>query len=333
VEKVWFCLLIPLAIIVVSSLIPELFLNGIQVGFRRIEMISILYKAHEREPKFHKNLIQYLHLTQKIFRLFFIFQAVIFHTPVIGGIFLSIWNGQFFYCFSFYVMFLDPDSLIGYIVNTTSVLISSILVFLGMVTLNQDHILFTTQVVPLTDIMCLKLEMFKKLIQTKSKKRTNRKANLTKYKILVEKHLRTFIKDHEKYREYANIFSGTRMKFIYFVIVSISSLAIGLSGFFAFKYSMFIGLSLFLVYIFNIAFFCVLGTLMEHQNKKLVNEFYDLPWHELSSSQQKTFLQMLIILQDANQPNTWIIGELNFETLKIVINTSYSYLTFLMNFS
>jgi hypothetical protein len=330
-EKIWLVSIIPIFLILAGNFVNEIILGGIQNANPRIKKITDIYENYENVPEYCKILSLHLEALRKISKIFFSFQALIYHTPVLGGVILSLWNQQFIYSLSLYVPFLDRDSLVGFIVNTILQIFGSILVFFCMISFNLDHILMTTQVIPFVDILCCKMKEFRSFIE----KRKMREKSIFHGAVncsQTNRKLLDFVMSYELYQNFVDNFSSDAHKFIYFVVVSISAIAIGLSGFVACKYSIFIGICLSIVYFFNIAFFCFFGSMMEHQNQKLLNEFYNFPWYELSQSQKKVFLLMLMVLQNASQINVPIIGNVNVELMTDVLNSSYSYLTFLINF-
>jgi hypothetical protein len=337
VEKVWYVSIIPIISIIATNFITEFLLNGINMAVDRFEVINNLYKSQEHVPEHREILLRYLKSLRKAFKIIPIFLAVVYHMPLAAGLILAWWKQKFIYSVSFYVVFMDRHSLSGFVVNTILQLMATSLVYVCMMSFNLYHLFITTQVIPMTNIYCFKLREIGKLLVTKNRITTNPRlvlkfAHQLKFATVNQK-LLNFVREYENYTNYIDMLTKTRGKFLYLVVVSISAAAIGLSGFLAWKYSISIGLFLFIIYFLNIALFCVFGTLMEHQNKKLLDEFYNFPWFELSESQKKIFLQMLMVLQDSRQINTWIIGNLKVELLTTILNSSYSYLMFLINFS
>jgi hypothetical protein len=68
------------------------------------------------------------------------------------------------------------------------------------------------------------------------------------------------------------------------------------------------------------------------QKEKLLNELYAFPYYELSNSKQKMILQFIHLVQNSSEFKIPLIGGLNMELFTDVMNCSYTYFMFLLEF-
>jgi hypothetical protein len=76
----------------------------------------------------------------------------------------------------------------------------------------------------------------------------------------------------------------------------------------------------------------VLGTIVSHQNEKLLRAVCNFPWYNLSVKKQKVYMQFIHQCQQATSIDLHIIGTFDMELFTNIMNLSYKYLNFVMNF-
>ena len=87
-----------------------------------------------------------------------------------------------------------------------------------------------------------------------------------------------------------------------------------------------------LIYFIEVLIPCTIGTVIEHQHDRLLDELCAFPWYELSLKEQKIFLQLIHKCQYLNSLELPLVGDVNFELLKDILNAAYSYCMYILNF-
>jgi hypothetical protein len=147
----------------------------------------------------------------------------------------------------------------------------------------------------------------------------------------IESELIALIKEYEVYNTYVE-HCYTFRQLVLFTQLSTTAVAIGIAFLYIRLVSIPIGVSLAVILFFQVLIPCVIGTVVNTQNERLLQAVCDFPWYELSPKMRKVYLQFVHQCQNTTAFELPIIGELNMELFTNVMNTSYSYLTYLMNF-
>lgn len=113
---------------------------------------------------------------------------------------------------------------------------------------------------------------------------------------------------------------------------SIDSACIGLGIVYTRFSSLSVGILAVCIHVFNVLMQCIEGTIVSIQNEKLLMGILNLPWYELSKSQQKIFLQFIHECQGTHVLTVPIVGTLNMQLFTNVVNGAYSFLMFIIQF-
>jgi hypothetical protein len=93
-----------------------------------------------------------------------------------------------------------------------------------------------------------------------------------------------------------------------------------------------IGIAALITFLSQLGVYCVLGTLIEIQNDKLLQKVNEFPFYELRNQKQKIFLQFIHAVQVTTNLELPLIGSTNMELFKDVVSAGYSFLGFVSNF-
>ena len=118
-----------------------------------------------------------------------------------------------------------------------------------------------------------------------------------------------------------------------FVTFTVNSIGIGMSIKFMRFWSIPIGLAGVTLFTTQVLIQCVQGSIVLHQNQRILDCLCGFPWYELPKSQQKIFIQFIHVCQSACVLNIPIIGVLNMELFTRVMNSAYSLLMFMLKFN
>jgi hypothetical protein len=285
------------------------------------EIARKFYEAEEKTPEHFTTLdstIDYAIFSLKCF------------TPVSFVIY------DFIMSFNIILPFIDPDTLHGFLLNTTIVTLGSTMVWTLLVLREIQTIFYPMQYIAMVKVFEMKLIKLGELlsdhrnenipVQTSVEDMEKRKRLLR----TIEQQLIQLIREYEAFYEFkANILEY--MEFSNYIALSTGSIAIGLSLLQLWLVSPAIGMSLALISFYQVLVPCVVGTVMSTQNRKLVNAVCEFPWYNLSPKMKKVYLQFIHQCDNTNEFNYTIIGKVNMELFTDVMKASYSYMTYMMN--
>jgi hypothetical protein len=319
---------------------------------------NIVKNFYEKEEKNndHRSVLELtIDMSILILKCYFPVSLAFYHIPVITSILVSLWKQDFVLAFNVHLPFTDPNTLFGFIFNTTLQFMASTMVYVLFMIRDMHTIFYPLQVIPMVRVYALKLEAFAKQLSefnTRKEKKlpaqqpgpsTSRVAkpkvtkpideNLRKKQLeAIENKLIELIKEYESYDEFIAL-NMTVMSPVTFVCLLANSFAIGLSFLQIKLVSIPIGLAMVAIYMFQVLLPCVIGTIISTQNEKLLQAVCEFPWYELSPKMRKVYLQFIHQCQNTAEIELPIIGEANMELFTNIVNASYSYLNYLINFT
>jgi 7tm Odorant receptor len=122
------------------------------------------------------------------------------------------------------------------------------------------------------------------------------------------------------------------VKLTLFFIVFINSIGIALCVAVLCKWSIINGCAVLIIVVCEVTIPCILGSIVEHQNERIVKAIYAFPFYELDVGDQKTFLQFLMFAQNSANLSLQFFGTVNLELLGNILNGGYSYFTYIKSF-
>lgn len=147
----------------------------------------------------------------------------------------------------------------------------------------------------------------------------------------VKSRLIEIINFYQEYNDFV-VMNQEFMEITQFFCISTNAIGVSLCVVAIFELSISVGIVSLIIMISHIAYPCVLGTIISHQNDRLVKAISDFPFYKLDVADQKIFLQFLTFAQNTQELNVAIYGDVNMELLQNVLNVAYSYFMFLFNF-
>ncbi|KAG5676172.1 hypothetical protein PVAND_006021 [Polypedilum vanderplanki] len=343
-------ILISLVIYLVIIQLFAQFFNRIvrhdHIQFLEIHNLLIKFtKKEETNQNSRRKLISTLDLGEWSVRLFVILLFIVFNILTVTPIVISIID-QNYELSVLMVPFIESKSLFGYVLNITLAGIS-LNIFCAMILLADTVKLFyIIQTKAMVDIFIYKLtnlgaklnvlieEIGNEAGPSNQENRNQNKfvENLKERRLeKTEIQLIDLMKEYKFYDDYIETILSF-LEFTTFVALSVNSIGIGLSILYSIFVNFIMGFSAFLILFSQILTPCILGTIVTHQNEKLLKAVCEFPWYNMSVKSQKIYLQFLHQCQTAAEINLKIIGVVNMELFTHIMNGSYSYLNFVMNF-
>jgi hypothetical protein len=346
--------------LIVYSLIIHMFVCLVNRAIGREHVLlfaarDLAKKFYEREQKNTDHwpmLMSALDNAIRLLKVHFLVSCVLFHTPIVTSWIVSVWKQDYIMAFCFHMPFMDPNKLLGFLVNNIILTFGSTIIYTIIMMTDMNMVYYPLQTPAMVDVFSSKMKSFGKKLgefnesaETKveviagpSTSRMNNAADgirrdIRRKKQLekIESELITLIKEYEVYNKYVEI-NFTFRKLHMFTQLSTNSIAIGIAFLYMKLVSIPIGVSLAVILFFQVLIPCVIGTVMNTQNERLLQAVCDFPWYELSPKMRKVYLQFVHQCQNTNEYELPIFQELNMELFTNVMNTSYSYLTYLLNF-
>jgi hypothetical protein len=320
-----------------------------------------ILKAHRTARKFYeteqKNLANWpilmktLKNATRTFKGYMVISFVMYHTPVITSLIVSLWKRDFIMAFCVYVPFTDPETLYGFVLNMILHIFATFLFYVLFMMRDGHMIYWPLQLFAMTDMFALKMRTFGEQLSEFHKAQeslkddagpsTSRLQNIQKRVVMMirrqkelqklESQFITLIKDFEVYNSFIETCISYG-RFAIFLALSANSAAIGLALLYIKLVSIPIGVALAAIFFFQVLIPCMIGAVVSSNNEKLLLAACEFPWYELSPKMRKVYLQFIHQCQNTNEYELPVIGELNMELFTDVMNTSYSYLTYLLNF-
>lgn len=273
--------------------------------------------------------------------------------PSISALIYSIVSKEYFLFVPFRLPFTDPEnSLIWFIVHSLLLFFGGLLNGFILTSGDAFFLYFILQTIPMVKMITMKLKAFefeivnfqkdlmpststqkvdgKELICIKVKENIN-KRNIYKSKMEIEKKLIRIIRECQEYKDYVTI-CHVHTEMTIFVAILMNSLSIGLAMLLAYLSSYTIGISAFTVFFIQILILCLLGSIVTHQNEKLLKELCSFPWYELSNPSRKLFLQHIHLCQNLVYLEIPIFGNLGMNLFAQIMNDAYAYLMYILHF-
>jgi hypothetical protein len=333
---------------VASRTVSFLFRDDTETVRRMYDLILKFYEREQNTIAYRPLLLRKLKNTEIFMKTYVVILTIGFYTPFITATILSLIRREFILFTPIYLPYTDPSQLFGFVINIVLLFVLTN-ICIGIFLAGDAYIILgSLQIIPMADIFGLKLKDFGMKLKEEpvvedldhqpstssgSGACVTAAAALRQQNIRekLEKQLIELIKEFHDYNDYIGlVFKYTELTF--FMALLCNAIAIGLSVIVMRFFSTAIGISYLFILILQVAMPCIFGTMVSTQNEKLLDAVCSFPWYELSVKNQKVFLQFLFECQNANQFDLLIIGLLDMELFKSVMNGAYSYLMYILNF-
>lgn len=310
----------------VAAFINKYLNNDIEQQKHIMNIINEFYCETEKFDEFLPVLKSFVKYAKMFIEKSTVLYFIVLSTPSVSGFLLSLTSQEFVYAMSIYLPFIDHESLIGFLINSFSFLIFTVVFGILLVITIEVHLLYVIQAIPMARIICMKISNLKIKLNDQS-----RFTLLSKYEENINLLLVDIIKDHNRYYNFFEDINS-HSSFQTFVILSLNTVGLGMSIIIARYSSFLIGVSFFLCFAYQCAIHCVLASIIDRQNQEIREELIDFPWFELSRNNQKIFLQFIHCCQNMGNVNMVIFGKIDLGLFTHIMNAAYSYLMFVLNF-
>lgn len=358
----------PLGFQLVCRLFARYFNDDENLVIKVETVIEDFYKAMEKDLKNRKLLLKRITMIESMIKIYTFINMLTFATPTVTSLILSYVSNEYIMFVPFSLPFTDSRQTVGFAINEIAMSFYSVMFFELLIQQDLCFIYFTMQVIPMSDIFIQdlkkvgkKLEKYKKTLNGLLNQRLNReksyklefdktqivkiyeqksklifksKSNAMKNRksiTAMEEEVINNIKQFNSYNNYISMFQP----YIYmssFVAIFTNAIGIGLSIVVAKFFSISIGVSVISILTLQVLMPCLQGTIISHQNQKILNEVNGFPWYKMSIKMQKVWVQFIHQCQNANELEIMFIGVLNMECFKDVMNGAYSYFMYVLNF-
>lgn len=302
-------------------------------------MFDKFYKSYENSSKYKKSLSESIStavLYTKGFSLLYLF---VFVSPAFISFLMFVIFGQKEIISPIYLPYTDLVSDFGFALNSGICTILSFFGFVGFCSHDSTFVLFGYQSIPYVNILCLKLDELAEILNNKIEEIEGKNfavkfknyLRLKKHEKAVDDQLKEIIKLHQEYFDYIDrltTFGGLP------TFVAIFSNVIGmclciLGSKFSFVAGVVAAIGLFI----QMAIPCFMGNLVSLQSERFELALYDLPWHKITNIKtRKIFLQFVQISQDTSGLALPMLGDLDMELLSSIVNATYTYYMYILNF-
>lgn len=330
----------------------ENILNEIQIKLFQF------YKVHECNLKYRKILLEKSAICHQIVKTYMISCGICYFMPVLSTIVNAILTSQLKLMAPVFIPYLDHEELLGFVVNTIFFIPITFFLYLSIGIGEFLIIFFGYQGVPMIDLMCLKmdeleesLEIFeaekcKKIdpiltqmpstskwmaVQAIKNAQTAKEMTQKVERARIEQKLIGIIND---YCFYTNFFESilAAIQWPSFLRFSANSYALCICVLTLLTSSKLIGLSLFILFLLQIAIDCVIGTRIEMQNERFLNKLCGFPWYHLSKPKQMIFLQFIHLCQNGIEFGLPMIKKVDMELFSTILKGAYSFFMYLWTF-
>jgi hypothetical protein len=313
------------------------------------------YRDQEKMPKHRAILNKNFDRITLMIKCYIAISWVLYQLPTVTCLITSILKREFVMPFEMFLPFISHDSLYMYAFNMTVQYVVSNLVWIFLVSMDCEMMFYSLMSAPMVDVFMSKIEIFAKRLEDFRENKEQQPANkelqpgpsrnsytTAPIPIIVERkraemietlegELTDLIKYFETHHEYVSrVFRPN--EFTVFAALSTNSISIGLSLLYLRLVSFPVGLTFTMVFFFQVFTPCLIGTIISIKNEQLLQAVCDFPWYELSVKRQKIFLQFIHQCQNAAEFKLPMVGDVNVELFTSVMNTSYSYIVFLLKF-
>lgn len=228
-----------------------------------------------------------------------------------------------------YLPIIDYNSLGGYLLNSVLSAVFSTIFGTLVIVADVAYAFHGVQVIPMVEIICLKLQNLSKELSDFHERKQRNDKNFPSLEE-IELQLIEVIKCHQRYQHYCHVIHYYS-RYHFFAIFCSNSIAIGLAIVVAKYISAPIGVAFIAVFCTQVAVPCVIGSIIDFQNTKILDELKSFPWFDLTRKSRKTFLLFIQCCQNSEELGIVIIGNINMELFTQIINGAYSYLMFILN--
>lgn len=290
------------------------------------QIVKNFYEVHENTAKFSTLLKSRIDKIKFwLYFLMFIY-FIIYEIQVPVAVAITIYTGEFTYFVSIFLPLTDSKTLEGFILNSILHMVTLTLGLISFAVFDYLMILYGFQVIPMVDILCLKIEALADGLH-KDGESSTLAANFSEN----EEKFKNLIKEICNFSEFIDSLYDF-MAFISFGTIALDSLAICLCIFNSISYASALGYSGTIGFLFQVASPCIIGTIAMHEAERLSEALIDFPWYKLPKNQQRNFMILIHYCQNTNAFELPIIGKMNMELYANVLNGAYSWLTFILNF-
>lgn len=302
------------------------------------KLILEFYASVENDEAYNEVLENSTKLIEKVVKYGLIFTLILAQIGSIASWVTFAITGEYSLYVPVSFPFVDHQTLHGYLLNNIYLTSVTAIYSLYFVNFESFYILHNLQIIPMYRVLNIKLKCFaEELIDLNIQQEIPKKTlSEDEIEILhrsreeIEADLIEMIKFHKQIQDYNDTIENYS-NYQTFTIVTTGSIAIGLSLTIAKFSSIIRGFATVVFYCFQIAVRCVLGTMIEYENEKFIDELSGFPWYELSRKNQKIYLQFLVLCQNSGRSELPIIGAVNMELFYYILDTAYSYLMFMLN--
>lgn len=290
--------------------------------------ISIkFFKTHETSAKYEKVLTQgALRIERSLIALgvilFFLFQI---HS--VTSWVLSYIQDDFIYLLPIRLPYVDLATRSGFVINSMFIVFLSSVAYVAFLLVENTIVYNGLLAIPFVDVLVLNIEEIGDILKEPAQLENHGNENLQEK---LEENFMEIIRKVQEYQDFQSNFIKSIEVSCFFIVTS-NGIAIALAILTALASSTSIGIPSLFLFLFQVGNSCLAGTVIAHQNGRLLRALCEFPFYEMSREKQKIYLQFLHYCQNLNELKLPMIGICNFELFKDVIFASYSYFMYILN--
>jgi hypothetical protein len=207
-------------------------------------------------------------------------------------------------------IFMDISTEFGYLSVLTYHSFISHIAYSLFSSFDSNIVAFATQIVAAAELFILKLKEGSNAIAKLEITKSNHDQN-------VKTLMKEIIEEHRKYNYYLIVFLDYASSSCFWIIsMSVSSIAVCMitimtSDFYA-------AYGVLIISLLQLLLACVVGTIIEHQNAKILAKLWEFDWYNLPISDQKMFLFILLNFQNPVNMKITFIGLVDMKIFTMV---------------
>jgi hypothetical protein len=314
--------------------------NDEELTYTTLKKFTEFAKREHKDPDHREILNAHLLYTKWLMKALTWLAAVIIFSPLTTATVLSIYKREFILYAPIHIPFIDPETLSGFIIHISYLGLLTYLTFFIFAFIHTRIAFFASLLHPRSKIFIQKVRKLRtELInqhEVVAKEKDLSMVPEINFNISNKPKELTFefidiVKEFHLYEEFISFILSTNYG-IHFTIMFFDSIAMCFFIIVMLYFSYPIGFAAGVGMLFQMLSACVCGDVIKTCKNKIIDEIAEFPWFYLPRKDQKIFLQLIHLCQNAQEQKILFIGIVDMEMFTNVINASYSYYQIIQNF-
>jgi hypothetical protein len=330
---------------VAAGLYKRFFQNDEELTYTTLKKFMEFAQREHKDPEHLEILNAHLVYTKWLIKALTWIAAAIIFSPLTTATVLSIYKREFIIFAPIHIPYIDPETLNGFLIHLCFLAVLTFVTFIIFAFIHTRIAFFVTLLNPLSEIFRIKVNRLRlKLIALHEcapdpKKNKAKESTVQDEECLSEEDKRStlnnefieIVKEFHHNEEFVSLVLSTSYG-IHFAILFFNSIAMCFFIVVMLYFSYPIGFAASVGMIMQILSACVCGNIIKTCKDKIVEEIIDFPWFYMPRKDQKIFLQLIHLCQNAQEQKILFIGVVDMEMFTNVMKAFYSYYQIIQKF-